>query len=93
MTTVTFTLRSTVVGFAETATILVVPFFVIVDRDVAAAELESDPIATPRAAPRIMSSEPPAIVANAFEPRISRSVSIPSWNLHFPAHGTSETLG
>ena len=91
--TVTLTLCVTVVGFAETATILVVPFLVMVASDVAADEFESDPMATPRAAPRIMSRDPPAIVANALEPRINRSVSIPPWNLHFRGHGTSETLG
>jgi hypothetical protein len=82
--TVTFTLRSTVVGFAETATILVVPFFVIVDSFVAADELGSDPIATPSAAPRTISSDPPAIVANAFEPRINRSVSMPALESTLP---------
>jgi hypothetical protein len=45
--------------------------------EVAADELESDPTAMPSAAPRTMSSDPPAIVANAFDPRISRSVSMP----------------
>jgi len=82
-----------VCGFAETATIRVVPFFVTVWSEVAAFELESDPTATPSAAPSTISSDPPAIVANAFDPRISRSVSMPSRNLHFPAHGTGETFG
>jgi hypothetical protein len=77
LVTVTFTLWSIVFGLAETATIRVVPFLVIVASDVAADERESDPMAMPSAAPRIMSSEPPAIVANAFDPRINRSVSIP----------------
>jgi len=91
--TVTFTRCLMTFGFAETGTILVVPSLVIVSRDVAAEELESDPMATPSAAPSTISSEPPAIVANAFEPRMSRSVSIPHWSLHFAGHGTSETLG
>jgi hypothetical protein len=64
-------------GFAETATMRVVPFSVTVRAEVAAFELESDPIATPRAAPSTIRSDPPAIVANAFDPRISRSVSMP----------------
>jgi len=64
-------------GFAETATIRVVPFFVTVWSEAAAFELESDPIATPSAAPSTISSDPPAIVANAFDPRINRSVSMP----------------
>jgi hypothetical protein len=73
------TLRLTVFvsGFAATATIRVVPFSVMVRSDVAAFELESEPMATPSAAPRIMSSDPPAIVANAFDPTINRSVSMP----------------
>ena len=75
LVTVCFTVF--VSGFAETATIRVVPFFVIVRRDAAAFELESDPMATPRAAPSTISSDPPAIVANAFEPTIRRSVSLP----------------
>jgi hypothetical protein len=75
--TVTLCFTVFVSGFAATATMRVVPFSVMVRSDVAAFELESDPMATPRAAPRIMSSEPPAIVANAFEPTINRSVSMP----------------
>lgn len=77
LVTVTLTLLRMVFGLAETATMRVVPFRVMVSSDVAAFELESDPIATPSAAPRIMSSDPPAIVANAFDPTIKRSVSIP----------------
>jgi hypothetical protein len=73
----TVTLWSTVFGFAETATMRVVPFSVTVRAEVAAFELESEPIATPSAAPSTISSDPPAIVANAFDPRISRSVSMP----------------
>jgi hypothetical protein len=82
--TVTRFLTVVVLACAETATIFVVPFFVIVDRDVAADELESDPTATPSAAPRIIRSEPPAIVANALEPRINRSVSMPSLESTLP---------
>jgi hypothetical protein len=77
LVTVTRCFTVFVSGFAETATIRVVPFLVTVLREVAAEELGSEPIAMPSAAPRIMSSEPPAIVANAFDPRISRSVSMP----------------
>ena len=81
---VTVTLCLTVAGFAETATIRVVPFFVIVDRRVAADELGSEPIATPSAAPRTIKSDPPAIVANALEPRINRSVSMPALESTLP---------
>jgi hypothetical protein len=90
---VTVTLCLTVFGFAETATMRVVPFLVIVWSEVAAFELESDPIATPIAAPRTISSDPPAIVANALEPKINRTVSMPALESTLPAHGTSETLG
>ena len=74
--TVILCLTVVVFGFAVTATIRVVPFLVTV-RSVAAFELPSEPIATPSAAPRTMSSEPPAMVANAFDPAMSRSVSMP----------------
>lgn len=89
LVTVTLILWFTVFGLAETATIRVVPSFVMVRSDVAAFELESDPIATPRAAPRIMSNEPPAIVANAFDPTIKRSVSMPPTESTLPGawHG------
>ncbi len=80
----TVTLCLTVFGFAETATIRVVPFFVIVESSVAADELGFEPIATPSAAPRTISSDPPAIVANALEPKINRSVSMPALESTLP---------
>ena len=88
LVTVTRCLTVLVSGFAETATIRVVPFLVTVCR-VAADELGSEPMATPSAAPRIMSNEPPAIVANAFDPRISRNVSMPGMESTLPGawHG------